>query len=46
VIAVKDPDDEACKSEAANLLFHLLALCDEKNVEFAEVVGTLKGRVR
>jgi phosphoribosyl-ATP pyrophosphohydrolase/phosphoribosyl-AMP cyclohydrolase len=46
VIAAKDPDDQAFKGEAADLLFHLLALCVEKNVELADVISTLKSRIR
>lgn len=46
LIEAKDSDDEKFKAEAADLLYHLLVLFAEKDIEFREVVGVLKGRTR
>lgn len=44
VIAAKDEDLEAFRSEAADLLFHYLLLLDEKGVTLDEVIGVLAAR--
>jgi phosphoribosyl-ATP pyrophosphohydrolase/phosphoribosyl-AMP cyclohydrolase len=44
VIAAKDDDLEAFKSEAADLLFHYLVLLQEKGVEFRDILGVLEER--
>jgi phosphoribosyl-ATP pyrophosphohydrolase/phosphoribosyl-AMP cyclohydrolase len=46
VIEAKDSDDERFRSEAADLLYHLLVLFAEKNVDLKEVIETLKKRAR
>lgn len=44
VIAAKEPDIEAFKSEAADLLFHYLVLLNEKGVSLGEIAETLSAR--
>jgi phosphoribosyl-AMP cyclohydrolase / phosphoribosyl-ATP pyrophosphohydrolase len=44
VIAAKDDDTEAFKSEAADLVFHLLVLLNAKDVALDEVVDVLRDR--
>ena len=44
VIASKDPDDRQFKAEAADLLFHLLVLSAERNIELKDILETLKAR--
>lgn len=44
VIAAKEPDIEAFKSEAADLLFHYLVLLNEKDVSLGEIAETLAAR--
>ena len=44
VIAAKEPDIEAFKSEAADLLFHYLVLLNEKGVSLGEIAETLAAR--
>lgn len=44
VIAAKDEDVEAFKSEAADLLFHFLVLLNAKGVSLEEVVDVLRKR--
>ncbi|MEQ1763991.1 MAG: bifunctional phosphoribosyl-AMP cyclohydrolase/phosphoribosyl-ATP diphosphatase HisIE [Pyrinomonadaceae bacterium] len=44
VIAAKDDDIDAFKSEAADLLFHLLVLLRAKGVGFGDIVSVLKDR--
>jgi phosphoribosyl-ATP pyrophosphohydrolase/phosphoribosyl-AMP cyclohydrolase len=44
VIEAKDSDDERFKAEAADLLYHLLLLFVDRNIELAEILGTLKNR--
>lgn len=44
VIAAKEPDVDAFKSEAADLLFHYLVLLNEKGVSLGEVAETLAAR--
>lgn len=44
VIASKNNDKKAFLNESADLLFHLMVLCAEKNVDFCEVVERLKSR--
>ncbi len=44
VIEAKDNNDESFKNEAADLLFHLLVLFTEKNIELKEILEVLKKR--
>ena len=44
VIAAKDTDNDAFKSEAADLLFHYLVLLNAKGVTLGDVVGVLRER--
>ena len=44
VIAAKEPDVEAFKNEAADLLFHYLVLLNEKGVSLGEIAETLAAR--
>lgn len=44
VIAAKEPDVEAFKNEAADLLFHYLVLLNEKGVSLGEIAETLASR--
>ena len=46
VIEAKDNDDELFKNEAADLVFHLLVLLEEKNVSLEEVIRVLEKRHR
>lgn len=44
VIEAKDSDDERFTQEAADLLYHLLVLMVQKNIELADVIKTLRKR--
>ena len=44
VIAAKDNDDNAFRSEAADLLFHYLVLLNAKGATLANVIEVLRGR--
>ncbi len=44
VIEAKDDNDESFKNEAADLLFHLLVMFAEKDIELTEVLETLEKR--
>ena len=44
ILAAKDDDVEAFKSEAADLIYHLLVLLAEKNIAFADVADVLRSR--
>jgi len=44
IIEAKDDNDELFKSEAADLLYHLLVLFVEKNIALADVLKVLKKR--
>ena len=46
VIEAKDDDNELFKNEAADLLYHLLVLFAEKEVELKDVLETLEKRKR
>jgi phosphoribosyl-AMP cyclohydrolase / phosphoribosyl-ATP pyrophosphohydrolase len=46
IIEAKDSDDELFKSEAADLLYHLLVLFAAKDVELQAVLEALKARRR
>jgi phosphoribosyl-AMP cyclohydrolase / phosphoribosyl-ATP pyrophosphohydrolase len=46
IIEAKDENDELFKAEAADLLYHLLVLFAEKNVELKEILEALKQRKR
>ncbi len=44
VIEAKDADDDLFKNEVADLLFHLLILLEQKNVDLDEVIDLLRSR--
>lgn len=44
VIEAKDDNDELFSNEAADLLFHLLILLEEKNIPLSQVLEVLKKR--
>ncbi|CAN5710908.1 bifunctional phosphoribosyl-AMP cyclohydrolase/phosphoribosyl-ATP diphosphatase HisIE [soil metagenome] len=44
IIEAKDENIELFKAEAADLLYHLLVLFSEKNIELTDVLETLKQR--
>ena len=44
VIASKNKDRDDFIGESADLIFHLLVLCSEKNIDFQEVLKCLKKR--
>jgi len=44
VIEAKDDNDELFKNEAADLLFHLLVLFAEKEIQLKDILETLKKR--
>ena len=44
VIASKNEDKEDFLNESADLLFHLMVLCVEKDIPFEEVISQLKSR--
>ncbi|MCF0049199.1 bifunctional phosphoribosyl-AMP cyclohydrolase/phosphoribosyl-ATP diphosphatase HisIE [Dyadobacter sp. LJ53] len=44
VIESKDDDDELFKNEVSDLLFHLLVLLEQKNIDLDEVIGVLRSR--
>ncbi|WP_298015715.1 phosphoribosyl-ATP diphosphatase [uncultured Parasphingopyxis sp.] len=44
VIAALTEDDQAFTGEAADLLFHLLVLCADRGVAFADVLAELERR--
>jgi phosphoribosyl-ATP pyrophosphohydrolase/phosphoribosyl-AMP cyclohydrolase len=46
VIEAKNSDAERFRSEAADLLYHLLVLLTEKDVEFSSVIAELERRSR
>ena len=46
IIEAKEDDDQRFKSEAADLLYHLLVLFAARNIELQEVFDTLKARDR
>lgn len=46
IIEAKDSDEERFKGEAADLLYHLLVLFAEKEIELTAVLDTLKERSR
>jgi phosphoribosyl-AMP cyclohydrolase / phosphoribosyl-ATP pyrophosphohydrolase len=46
IIEAKDDDDRLFKSEAADLLYHLLVLFAEKNIALKDVLEVLKERRR
>lgn len=46
VIEAKDSNDDLFKNETADLLFHLLVLLEEKNVDLDEVIDVLSSRHR
>lgn len=46
VIEAKDSDDDRFKNEAADLIFHLLILLEEKNIPLESVIEVLEERHR
>lgn len=46
VIEAKDSDDERFKNEAADLVYHVLVLLEEKNISLKEVIQVLEERHR
>ena len=46
VIEAKDSDDGRFKNEAADLIYHLLVLLEEKNVSLRDVIQVLEERHR
>lgn len=45
VIAALDEDDNALREEAADLVYHLLVLLEQKNISFDEVEQVLAARM-
>ena len=46
VIEAKDSDDERFKNEAADLIYHLLVLLEQKEIGLDEVISVLEERHR
>lgn len=46
VIEAKDSDDERFRNEAADLIYHLLVLLEEKDIPLKDVIRVLEGRHR
>lgn len=44
VIEAKDNDDNLFKNEVSDLLFHLLVLLEQKNIDLDEVISVLRSR--
>lgn len=44
VIEAKDDNDDLFKAEVSDLLFHLLVLLEQKNIDLDEVIGVLRSR--
>jgi phosphoribosyl-AMP cyclohydrolase / phosphoribosyl-ATP pyrophosphohydrolase len=44
VIEAKDSDDHLFKNEVSDLLFHLLVLLEQKNIDLDEVISVLRSR--
>jgi phosphoribosyl-ATP pyrophosphohydrolase/phosphoribosyl-AMP cyclohydrolase len=44
VIEAKDNDDDLFKNEVSDLLFHLLILLEQKNIDLDEVISVLRSR--
>ena len=44
VIEAKDDDADLFKNEVSDLLFHLLVLLEQKNIDLDEVIGVLRSR--
>jgi phosphoribosyl-ATP pyrophosphohydrolase len=44
VIAAKNSDNEELKNEVADLLYHIVVLCAEKGLDFADVEAELRER--
>jgi phosphoribosyl-AMP cyclohydrolase / phosphoribosyl-ATP pyrophosphohydrolase len=44
VIEAKDSDDDLFKNEVSDLLFHLLVLLEQKNIDLDEVISVLRSR--
>ncbi len=46
IIEAKDADDERFRNEAADLIYHLLVLLEEKQIPLGDVVKVLEARHR
>lgn len=44
IIEAKDSDDDRFRNEAADLIYHLLVLLEEKEIPLADVVKVLEAR--
>lgn len=44
IIAAKNQDNDELKNEIADLMYHIMVLCAENNLDFAEVEEVLKER--
>lgn len=44
IIEAKDADDDRFRNEAADLIYHLLVLLEEKQIPLAEVINVLEAR--
>jgi phosphoribosyl-ATP pyrophosphohydrolase/phosphoribosyl-AMP cyclohydrolase len=44
VIEAKDNDEGLFKNEVSDLLFHLLVLLEQKNIDLDEVISVLRSR--
>ncbi len=44
IVAAKNQDNEECRNEAADLLFHLMVLCRSQGISLADVEAVLKDR--
>jgi phosphoribosyl-ATP pyrophosphohydrolase len=44
IIAAKNNDNNELKNEIADLMYHVMVLCAEKNLDFSEVEAELEAR--
>ena len=44
IIAAKNNDNNELKNEIADLMYHIMVLCAEKNLDYSEVEAVLKER--
>lgn len=44
VIEAKDDNDDLFKNEVSDLLFHLLVLLEQKNIDLDDIIGVLRSR--
>ncbi len=45
IIAALSEDDDALRGEAADVLYHLLVLLEARNIDIADVLSVLEGRM-